>query len=538
MRLSFLVLTGVVLLSAAPVAAAWLQPVEGSGYFRFTCDAVNLADDRPAPDVVVAVAVANGELEFTEETGLLQARVRVTATLAGFDGGVRTATKSFRLGSRSADEAASPTLHQQLLLVLEDVDLAAGRLEVMVEDLNRPRPGLQYLGTEERAFALATADWAAEPARETEGLAVGDAVFLAHAPIRTWELSGRPTPAGQGGPWDFVHPLRRYGLEAEALQVYFTVAPPGRVEDRMRAARRPLLVRIESTAMAFALVDTIETTAAVQQALAAGRPAAIYWEMDAGGLPPGRFRLSLAPLDAVGRGLLTSFDVVWNLMELARPHDALLGEGRTVLPPEKLREFEELSQVDQALMLDEFWHELDPTPEDPFHELRAEFYRRVAHIERFLGGFGPTGAEDPRGEIYLLLGEPDAVREEALPMNENAVNAARDLVFDRFRIQAEGSQGTSPWVYTDYAGVGRTNPSAASLSTFVPYSYMADLIAARNRTSDNTRSFLYWSYDQLGRQLFPNRYSGLTDSLRFLFIDEAGLGVYKLDSSNVTMPAD
>ena len=519
-------------------AAAWLQPIEGDGYFRFMVDAANLADGDGSLDVVVMIAVPNGDLEFEKETGVLQGRLRATATLRGHDGAEQTAVKSYRVTTRSRTEAGSPTLHQTVLLVLEGVSIASGRLEVMVEDLLRPRPGLQYLGTEERAFARAEADWAALPERETRGLAVGDAVFLAHAPIRTWEQDGRPTPAGQGGPWDFVNPHRRYGLETEQLQIYFTVSPPRRVEDRRRAARRPLLVRIESDAMQFALTDTVRTTTEVQRALTAGRPAAIYWSMDAGGLPPGRFRLSVAPLDEVGRGLLARFDVVWSLSELARSHGDLLGEGRTVLMGEAIDEFEQASRPEQVRILDEFWAELDPTPEDPFNEARAEFHRRIAHVESFLGGFDATGARDPRGRIYLLLGKPDSVREEVMPMNENAVVAARDLVFDRFRIQAEGSHGTSPWVFSDYAGVGRANPNAASLSAFVPYTYMADVIAARDRSSDNTRSFLFWSYDQLGRQLFVNSYTGLGDGLRFLFIDQTGLGHYKLDSSNVTMPAD
>ncbi|MBD3220317.1 GWxTD domain-containing protein [bacterium] len=533
-----LLVAALMLSVAATARAAWLQPVEGTGYFRFTADAANLAGGDGTLDVVVMVAVANGDLEFEEETGVLQGRLRATATLRGHDGTEQSAVKSYRVTTRSRTEAESPTLHQTVLLVLEDVTIESGRLEVMVEDLLRQRPGLQYLGTDERAFALAEADWAAQPERETRGLAIGDAVFLAHAPIRTWELDGRPTPAGQGGPWDFVNPHRRYGLETERLQLYFTVSPPRRVEDRQRAARRPLLVRIESDVMQFALTDTVRTTAEVQRALTAGRPAAIYWEMDAGGLPPGRFRLSIAPLDEVGRGLLARFDVVWSLSELARSHEDLLGEGRTVLTDEALDEFEQASRPEQARILDEFWAELDPTPEDPFNEVRAEFHRRIAHVKSFLGGFGATGARDPRGRIYLLLGKPDSVREEVMPMNENAVVAARDLVFDRFKIMAEGSQGTSPWVFSDYAGVGRANPNAASLSAFVPYTYMADVIAARDRSSDNTRSFLFWNYDQLGRQLFVNSYTGLSDGLRFLFIDQTGLGDYKLDSSNVTMPAD
>jgi GWxTD domain-containing protein len=523
---------------AAAASAAWLKPVDGDGDFYFTCDAVNLANRTGGIDVAVLVAIPHRQLVFEEDAGRIRGRVRATVRLIGDDGATQEATRTHRLTARNDEEADSPTLQQQFVVVLPAVTSESGRLEIVVEDLNRRREGLMYLGTEEMAQAMATADWYAPPTRETRGLAVGDAVFLAHAPIRTWEMDGRPERPGEGGPWDFINALRRYGLEAEAVQLYFTIEPPARVEDRTRAARRPLLVQIQSDELDFSLVDTIRTTAAVQRSLGMGQPAAVYWEMDAGGLPPGTYRLGLAPLDDVGRSLLTTFRVVWDLGQLARPAAMLLGEGRTVLLGAQLTEFEEATLSEKEQILDEFWAELDPTPQDPFNELRAEFYRRISHVQNFLGGFDETGARDPRGRVYLLLGEPDGVREEALPMNENTVNAARDLVFDRFQIMAEGSQGTTPWAYSDYVPTGRSNPTGGNLTGFVPQTYMADVIAARNLTQDNVRSYLFWSYDEAGRQLFVNSYTGFSGGLRFFFVDETGIGKYKLDASNTQTPGD
>jgi len=522
--------------SLQPAAAAWLRPVVGSGYFEFTCDAVNLPRDDGAVDVVVLVAIPHRQLTFIDEAGATRARVRTTVTIEGPDGKQWQAVESSRLSTRRPADAEAPALRQEFTLVVGGIEAPAGLLTVKIEDLNRRRPGLGYLGSDERAFAVATADWESAPRRETAGLAVGDAVFLAHAPIREWGVSGRPTPAGHGGPWEYVNPMRRYGLEVEALQVYFNVEPPRRVEDRMRAAGRSLLVRIESDRLDFALVDTIETTSAVRSALTAGHPAAIYWEMDAGGLPPGSYRMALAPVDSVGRGLLTSFDVVWSLTQLAMDHDLVLGEARTVLRGDQLARFEDAPRSEQPLILDEFWREHDPDPADPYNASRAEFQRRIDHVQRFLGGFGARGAKDPRGEVYLLLGRPDAVHEEALPMNESMVNAAREVVFDRFQEMTLGSTGTAPWNFTDYVGTERNRPG--SLSGFVPHTYMGDIIASSSRMSDNSRSFLLWRYDEAGEQLFRNSYSGRSGGLRFLFIDRTGLGDYKLDATNVRSPTN
>ncbi|MEZ4388666.1 MAG: GWxTD domain-containing protein [Candidatus Krumholzibacteriia bacterium] len=526
---------------AGTATAAWFSAVEGAGYFDFTCDAVNLARDDGSVDVVVLISVPHRELTFAEDAGIYRARVRATATVTGTRTGLDEtsveAVKTHRLSSRNRSEAESPALSQVFLVVVPKVSLRSGRLTVRVEDLNRRRPGLQYLGTDERAFAEADADWVSLPRRETSGLAIGDPVFMRHAPIRAWELDGRPTPAGGGGPWDYVNPTRRYGLEAEALQVYFTIEPPQGPADRARAADRPLLVRIESDVLDFALVDTIVTTAAVRRALADGRTAAVYWEMDAGGLPPGSFRFGLAPLDQVGRGVLASFDVVWNLQQLVRSRDDLLGEGRTVLLGDALRAFEDASPAAKEQQLDAFWADHDPTPDDGYNEARAEFNARVNYVKNFLGGFGPNGAADPRGRVYLLLGRPDSVREEAVPMNERSIEAARVMVFERFAVIADGTEGSEAWGgasdYTD------SNPNTAGAAVgFVPYSYMADLLAVKNRTSDNSRSFLFWSYAESGNQLFLNSYSGQGGGLRFLFVDETGLGDYKLDSSNTRMPGN
>jgi GWxTD domain-containing protein len=532
-----LALVLVMLGMAATAGAAWLRPLDGIGNFYFTCDAVTLPRPDAGVDVVAMVAVSHGEITFENEAGLWQARVRATATVTGLDGTTTTATTTHRLTTRSAEEAQLRTLAQTFTVVLKDVRARAGQFEIVVEDLNRQRPGLQYLVSGERAMATATTDWFAMPARETRGLAVGDVVYLAHAPIRDWERDGRPTVPGQGGPWEFVNPQRRYGLEAEAVQLYFTIEPPARVEDRRRAATRPLLATIQSDELDFALRDTIAITAAVQRSLASGNAAAVYWEMDAGGLPPGSYRLGIAPIDSVGRSLLSSFSVVWSLDQLARPTELVLGEGRTVFVGAARDAFEDASRAEREEMLADFWREHDPTPDDPYNEARAEFRRRITYVDNFLGGFGPEGALDPRGRIYLLLGEPDEVEEEALPLNEDYVNTARERVFNRYAVIAAGSEGTEPWDFSDYVG-GSPGASTLTQFRFLPYHYMTDLHEQKNRASDNTRGFLFWGYDEAGDQLFLNTYSGHGGGLRFLFVDPTGMGRYKLDASNVREPAD
>jgi len=528
------------LLATAPAAAGWLRAVDGTGNFHFTCDLVTLVGETGTIDVVALVTVPHREITFKSDAGSERARLRATLTLADHEGRTVATDITRRLTARTADEAGSPTLSQVFTVVLRDVPFTSGNATLLLEDLNRRRPGFAYLGSDQKASSLAAADWAAPPPRGPSGLAVGDAIFLAHAPIRIWEETGRDLVPGDGGPWEYINPARRYGLEADAVQVYFTVEPPADPADRRRAAGRDLRLEIASDHLDFALLDTLHLAGPVREALAAGRPAAVYWEMDAAGLPPGSFRLGIAPLDSAGRGLLTGFDMVWSLQQLARPIDDLLGEGRTVLMDEALARFEEAPRVEQEAMLDEFWTALDPTPEDSYNETYAEFRRRVAYVCAYLRGFGEQGAVDPRGRIYLLLGEPSSVREEAVPMNELDLEDARVLVFERYAPERLGStvKGMGVDLHTADPNVSYRGNYTQLGAIPMPYSYMADIDIRANKTAADTRTFQLWRYDDAGRQLFPNTYSGQGGGLRFLFVDRTGQGDFVLDSDNARIMGD
>jgi GWxTD domain-containing protein len=530
-----LLAVAILLVALAAVAeAGWLRPVVGEGNFRFVCDVVTLPAGAGGHDVVAMVAIEHRELTFEDEAGRQRARVRATLTITAPDGRTAELETTVRLVARDREDALSGTLRQEFPLVLHGVPFPSGQLSLLLEDLNRRRPGFVHLGTGHRAQALASADWYAPPARAAQGLSVGDAVYLAHAPIRTWETDGRlVSPGSGGGPWGYINPLRRYGLEAEALQIYFTLEPPVLIEDRARAASRPIRLEVTSDHLDFALVDTMALTDPARRALQAGQPVAVYWEMDAGGLPPGSFRLGIAPLDTVGRGLLGGFDVVWSLQQVARPVDRLLGEGRTVFAGDRLDEFEAAPRVEQELMLDEFWAELDPTPEDPYNEVHAEFLRRMAHVETYFGGIGERGPVDPRGHVYLLLGPPDAIREEVMPVNENALEDARVQVYERYAPVREGEfmRGGVQGNPGDQTGIF-SGPMP------MPYSYMGEKDIRANKTGADSGRFQLWSYDDRGDQLFLNPYSGAGGGLRFLFVDKRGLGRYVLDSDNVRLEGD
>ena len=139
--------------------------------------------------------------------------------------------------------------------------------------------------------------------RTAEGIALEDPLFLVHAPFADWNPDSTAQASGDGG-WlhDYMHPSRRYGLEQDRLQIFQPVWPPagGVALDEENLGLR---VQVVSLDMDYAINDTVGFDRRGRAALAAGRPAALFYELDVNLLPEGAYRMSLAPLGGQGRGL-------------------------------------------------------------------------------------------------------------------------------------------------------------------------------------------------------------------------------------------
>ncbi len=401
------------------------------------------------------------------------------------------------------------------------------------------RPVLFSIFTKEKARSELVAEWAApESAADAHGLTVGDVVYLAQAPVQDWvSRGGRPLAAGEGGPWDYLHPVRRYGLGQTRVQVYFNVLPPADPASRAAAAGGNLLVEVLSKDLDFALRDTLALSPDVREALAAGRPAAVYYELDGSLLPPGSFRLGIAPLAEAGRGVLGEFDVTWRLDQLARGRDVLAGEGRIVFSGDQLDKYVAASRAEQEVMLEEFWRGLDPDPMDPYNEVYVEFRRRVSYAAANLGGFTASGPVDDRGLIYVLLGPPDRISREAMPLNENDLEDARIKVYKPEAPDRDGSWAKGG----DPSGTQSQSPYFDRGGITMPYSRSADLEIRESRSSAlRDHGFELWSYTRGGAPLFPNQYTAAVplNGLQLLFIDADGTGRHRLESTNVTRSGD
>ena len=383
------------LVAPAGVSAA-VRPLQGHGNFSTSVDVVNRWRSEQQLDVLVLVEVANADLAFLELDGGLQGRMRLEASIESLDGQVISGKRPLRTALLTTAEASSPTLFQSFGLVLEDVPFRSGRITVDVYDVNERKEGLLSEMRKESRVSSSAGAWAAwdEP-RAPAGIALEDPLFLAHAPLDDWR-PGTTVHEASGWLHDYMHPSRRYGLEQDRLQVFVPVWPPlGGVP--LEADSLGLRLTITSLDLDFALSDTIEFDNTGRGALAAGRPAGLFYELDVNLLPEGSFLLSLAPLERRGRGAVTEFDVVWRLAALARRPEQLRGEGRTIFHGQELDRFLASSAAEQEAQLTAFWDGVNPDRESPINEAYLEFQYRLAFVREFLGGFDETGAQRRAG---------------------------------------------------------------------------------------------------------------------------------------------
>lgn len=509
--------------------AAWLRPLEGAGNFHCVIDQFSRWRPDGKLDVVLCVSVANREVTFIEEGSHLRGELLVQASLTGPDGEVVAGEKTIRLRTPNQREADAATLYQIFPVILRGVGFTAGKLVCRIEDQHRRRSGLLNVLKKRKARSEVAADWVAPPRElESAGLIVADPVFLSRAPISRWReedpLSAKIEESVQ---FDYLHPIRRYGLEQDHLQLFCEVSYPA--GDPGAVTANGLLLQISSKGLSFALRDTIRFDDIRRQILQRGGRTGFYYELDVNNLPPGAYRIGCGPLDSPGHGWLAEFDVIWSLSALNRHGNELRGEGYTVFFGNALDAFLAAGQAEREGMLEKFWAGLDPEPETAVNEVYVNFRRRVAHVRHQLGGFGRSGAVDPRGQVYLLLGAPDERQVETMPLNPSDLEDATVKVWDKYAPDRVGTQakganpaGTQGWWADERQGGIPVEPSRQAHRE----------IAAKRRAIGRDMSFELWEYNHAGQQLFPNLYSSQTLGLRFLFVDRTGTGHYILEATN------
>jgi len=508
-----------------------VRPLEGGGNFHSYFEVINRWQDDGTLDVLVLVELSNSDLTYKKENRGLVGRIRLDVVLDPLEGETITVSRPFRTAALASGEAESPTLNQVFGLILRDVPVREGKLNLHVYDVNKFREGgwNKYKRRMNRS-EVSTRWYAEDSPRHSAGVALGDPLFLFLAPLKQWDPSLKAHTKSDGGYLhDYMHPSRRYGIEQDKLQLFIPVWPPeGGLS--FEGDEYELAIQITSMEMDFAINDTIQFDQKGLLALEAGRSSGLFYELDVNLLPQGAYRLTIVPLGGQGRGLSSGFDVIWRLDSLARYRDLQSAEGHLVFRGGDLQKFKAASPAGRENLLEEFWDSINPDPENPVNMVYLEFQSRMAYVQRFLGGFNSQGPLDDRGLVYVLLGEPDEVQRQGIPMNFRDQDDAQIKVFQRYAPDRSGvaAKGSS-------TAAGQTiNPYANEGGIPMPYSERAQSqIKSRAGSATHNFGFEFWKYDQNGYALFDNQFSRSAMGSRFLFLDRSGSGDYYLESSNL-----
>ncbi len=509
-------ITAVILLASTTAHAALVRPLEGRGDFGYSLDLIERPRDAETIDLVLVVSVPNSELSFREEIGgALRGEIAVEATIGRGRNAIRRRAE-LPLMARSRDDAVSRTVYQVFTLTLPGVthgtadfrfsivDRAAGRV-LRLDDAEAEDPRSEI-----------DVEWYRDVARDdAHGLWMGAPLFLAGAPRQELNASsGDDAPPETTLLGEFLHPNRRYGIEQSNLQVVFDVEAVGLTHENATHLPQRLLVQVLSKELDYAQRDTVHLDLDPAAFVARGGRAEIAWECDVNGLPPGSYQLSCAPLDGWGNAWIAEFDVFWSLQTFARPSAEQFLIGSIVLTGDRRKAFMKAGESGREAILARFWDEYDPVPETPDSEALVEFQDRMAHVDRFLGGFGRSGPVDDRGLIYLMLGPPDEIQETVIPINEKDFYSAIDRVYDAYLPVVTGEVFRDEFT-SEEGGVQAVRRKLD-----------------RGTSIEKFKSFALWRYMTNGRSLFPNVYTDMPLGLRFLFLARLGGGAYQLEATN------
>jgi GWxTD domain-containing protein len=190
------------------------------------------------------------------------------------------------------------------------------------------------------------------------------------------------------------------------------------------------------------------------------------------------------------------FSIAWKRDSWTRNPRDIEDPVHFLLTAEAEDSFAVLHPGEQERYLDEFWKVRDPTPETAENEALNTFLERVAHANAIWGrGTLIKGIFSDMGRTYIRYGQPDEVYHEVIPAgNETLLEAVRALSLTEDR--PIGDVGLKPW-------------------------------------GGETRPFEVWIYEH-NQDLPPDadpRVAPETQRRRrlvFLFVDEQGLGDYRL----------
>jgi GWxTD domain-containing protein len=466
-------------------------PGSSRGDIFFSVDVVGFYSGPGLNTEEIYCVVPNAQIRFLAEGEGYKGRLRYAVSFSGPDGKeVQGSSKKIEVGAASAEDATDRTVVQVLQ---SRIQVAPGdyRVRVTIEDLNaRKKTILSYVL---RRYKKGAVDMPVTSRSFSQGeLAISDIEFARSV---TKVSAGSSEKSG----YDVVpNATRRYGRLLPEMPVFFEVYDfrPGPGGDSVLATYT-VTNRDGNTLfkkdMPMAVRGPIFSNAAV---------------FDVTSLAGGSYALNLTLRDRGGSVLATStggFDVVWSLLSWGKYDTEKIEEMTYIFSEDEMARFKSLPAGEQEKFLVEFWKPLDPTPETTDNEAMVEHYRRVAYADTHFGTAGVRGALTDRGRIYIKYGPPDDLQ-----------MAFSDYEFLKDKRDMEGGDAVpvDPFERVGMKAGGQAGDDAAD---------------QRGGTTVHGKPYETWTYDGPGNPVRRlSRRVASSAGMRFMFVDERGVGDYKL----------
>jgi GWxTD domain-containing protein len=131
--------------------------------------------------------------------------------------------------------------------------------------------------------------------------------------------------------------------------------------------------------------------------------------------PLGRFWIDVSSAGATGRRpLVLTISDQWMVANF----DEVLQFLRYIAFPQELDSLKTGTPTERRERWERFWERRDPLPVTPLNEYRDEFFQRVRYATEAFREPGRAGWQTDRGEVYIVLGPPDAAMQRYIGRNE------------------------------------------------------------------------------------------------------------------------
>ncbi len=465
-----------IFLALPPAAVAATFPVIGGGDIHFRLDQASFRSGVGTTETEFYIEIDNDELVFRPDGDRFQAKVALKFIFYGH--GRTLGEKTYDPEFWEHEEAnTTSAAHTQVLQVRVPLPAESDSVHAWVEDRNSRKRGLVHMFTRTRKTGEAGAKL--EVRRFPEGeLSVSDVEFARN--VAQFQHEEEATFFKHSGLEVEPNPGRVYGSLNSRAMIYVEIYDLAAKDD---ARRYELDYRIRG-------VDGAEIRAWKHTLRSQSSTWVDTTSFNVGEMSAGTYSLGLVVREEGGEGraaVEAPFDVVWaasNWVRWLMKTEALVA----FLPLGDADRFTSLGPGAKERYLKAFWAAHDPTP-GPGNATKEEFDRRVEYSNANFSTPLEPGMRTDRGRVYIKYGEPDEIRREVIPVQGNDLNQAlREL--DR--------------------GTG------------------AELRGNRTIDPEDARAFEVWLYDYRGDELFPSSQMSVGLGRQFVFVDDLGIGEFRL----------